>query len=606
MSALKRHALQKLIFSDYGVTAQTFLYFRPRGPYQHDDASGRICLCRGASVAFNTLFNSVNYAKWHTYAQVDNVFLELRLQGKFKIVLTSELYGLDDAQSRTFHFDSSCEPGVPFISLGDGPAPQGEYPVGSTVCSFAGLTSFPNLYCEIIALSDDAVVHGGEYFTMLDGTAPAPVRLAVVINANDGENGAAALAEKLETAFLRDGSAPPCERVAVRVSGGAEPKPGGNAGATGNFARGLMEVLRDGASPFTHLLSLGGDVVISPDTVTRLCNLLALVRPSYAGAALSLARMDAGLRYRQTNSGAFWLGTGSRLLKNRYDMRDFTLVKKNEIVDSLNVASWSGVCIPLRNLNQKSFPLPLFTEQEAEAEFFLRAVKGVMTLNGLCLWREDNPEPPWSAYYRMRNTCAVTAARGRARPAGAMKRALRSTLVEHILRFRYAAADLALDGFEDFCRGVDWLKTQDPAELHKRVLAKAPAEKPVERHAYGFTYGQYERDKKRPEDSPFQRLLRKLTLNGMLLPPRRSKALPVAQTLPRQFYRLRRVFFYNEREQTGYLAARDLAALRALLRRWLAVRRLADERYAGVCAEYRERRDELRGISFWREYLHED
>jgi hypothetical protein len=37
----------------------------------------------------------------------NNVFLELRLQGKFKIVLTSECYGLDDAQTRVFYFDSS-------------------------------------------------------------------------------------------------------------------------------------------------------------------------------------------------------------------------------------------------------------------------------------------------------------------------------------------------------------------------------------------------------------------------------------------------------------------------------------------------------------------
>ncbi|MDR2056528.1 MAG: hypothetical protein LBQ10_11795 [Desulfovibrio sp.] len=614
-----RYPLQKILFADYAVNAQTALYYRARGQHQYDERSDSICLARQASLAFNTYCNSLNYDKWNTCTRVKTVFLDLALRGKFKIVLKSEKYNVDDVQMRVFYFDSSRDVGndSPFIRINEDDPEEKTYEARRFICSFAGLESFPHFYFEIIALSDNAVVHGGEYFTLVDDPSfsPRPVHLAIHIRAHAGGEKAGALLERLKSVlaeessplrghthiFLTDhGSGLPTQ--AWRAEG-VHAFSDRNAGESGGFARGMLEILasreRTGC---THMLTLAEDALFNRDMPERLFFFLSLLKPAYARAVISLARLDRSPAYRQRHSAAYWGGSGHTLLQCGYDLRDFPQVQRNEITDKANMAFWGAACFPVACLRTDALPLPLFSLR-ADAEFSLRIASAIVTLNGLCVWRPYSAPPPEAEYYLARNTCIVDAVRGQARSRKAMRRFLFRNMWKFLWQFRYPLAELVFDGVEDFCRGPGWLRGQDPETIHAALLAKAPREEPVEKQKFGFCFDNYKRDRAMPPTSRLKRLIRALTLNGSLLPPVRTLVLPVSGAAPQQFYRARRVFFYNENSHAGYLATRNFKRAKALFLRWRNMRALLDARYEAACREYREQRQALRSLEFWQNYL---
>jgi hypothetical protein len=613
--------LQNIIFTDYSVTSQTALYYRVRGQYQYDYDTKTISLCQNASIAFNTLFNSFDYYKWKKYTWAKNIFLKLLLQGKFKIILKSEKYGLDDAQTRIFYFDSSLDEKTqnPFINLNADPLPADNYPRKTFLCSFEGMESFPHLYFEIVALSDNALLSSGEYCACLDDApfSPRPVFFALNIYAQPGEETGDSLlrlcadaannpASPLRGMFraYAGGSGSGTEREAAA---GIRRLSGANAGEAGGFARAILESLKDRENiPLTHMLTLRSNAVVSGATLVRLKNFLALLREDYSGAVVSAARMDAGLRYKQLYSGAFGTAQGFSPLKALYDLRDFTLVKKNGIAEKINMAPWDGSCYPFSCLRENDLPLPLFAGRW-DAEFSQRAARGFITVNGICCWGDDTAGkvPASAESYLSRNTYIVNAVRGQPGRAASVKLSLRRKTLGHIFRLSYKSGELMLDGFEDFCQGVDWLKKQNPADLHKKILRRAPRELPIEQQAFAFTYGNYELDQKPPpRPARLGRCLRRLTLNGLLLPPRPGRTKILAPNAGSgYFYRLRSVFFYDENSQTGYLSRWNRTAAWSLLARWRRLRSLADSRFEAACKEYKERWRELADSAFWKEYL---
>jgi hypothetical protein len=615
-----RHTLQKILFADYAVNAQTALYYRARGQHQYDERSGSVCLVRQASLAFNTYCNSLNYDKWNTYTQVKTVFLELALRGKFKIVLKSEKYSIDDVQMRVFYFDSSLdsENDPPFILLNEDGPEEKAYEKRRFIGSFAGLESFPHFYFEIIALSDNAVIHGGEYFTLIDAPSfqPRPVHLAIHIRACVGEEKAGALLERLKS-ILADENSPLRGNTHIFLTDHGSGLPADawraegihvfsdrNSGEAGGFARGMLEILasreRTGC---THMLTLAEDVLFNRDMPERLFFFLSLLKPAYARAVVSLARLDRSPAYRQRHSAACWDGSGHTLLHCSYDVRDFPQVQRNEITDKANMAFWGEACFPLVCLRTDALPLPLFSLR-ADAEFSLRVASEIITLNGLCVWRPYSAPPPEAEYYFARNTCIVDAVRGQARSRKSMRRFLFRNMWKFLWQFRYPLVELIFDGVEDFCRGPGWLRGQDPEALHAALLAKAPREEPVEKQKFGFRFDNYKRDRAMPPASRLRRLIGALTLNGALLSPVRTRVLPVSGAAPQQLYRARRAFFYNENSHAGYLATRNFKRARALFLRWRNMRALLDARYDAACGEYREQKQDLRSLEFWQSYLH--
>jgi hypothetical protein len=558
--------------------------------------------------------------KWQKYTCTENVFLELRLQGLFKIVLKSEKYGLDDSQTRVFYRDSSQKDEKAFVRLEPENVPPKEYEPKNFIFPCAGLESYPNLYFEVIALSDEAILHGGEYFTLLDGPAPDPARIAVAISACGQKTQSAA-----QLALLREILHPPFNTVTEKLfrvymvdNGGRLPPdlmpdelgallPNPDTGEAGAIARGLLEIWEDHKTlPFSHVLFLPGDSFVSANILMRLVNFLSLLRPEYAKAAVSFGALDADLRYRQIYSGARWNGSAQVARKPSVDLRGFPHVLKNEIIDKINIApQQAGACFPIRRtLTHGKLPLPLFTGM-ADVDFSLRTSPEVMTLNGLCLWRPDTVgrEPPFFEYYRVRNTCIIQAARGQAMDPKNIRLCLRRRLLEHIFTFRYGEAGLMLDAIEDFCAGVDAFKSLSPQDLHKRILDKAPTLRPIEKQSYPFLYRRYEQCRKKSPETRFSRLIRKATVNGRLLPPLPTAVLSVAERAASRLFRVRRVFFYDEAAQSGYAAGWDTAGVKNLLRRWFGIGPLLRGRYAAVCQEWRERADELRSEEFWRSYL---
>ena len=620
----QRFSLQKIIFTEYTVNSHAALYYRVRGQHQYDEVGNAVCMECNASLAFNTYFNSLNYYKWNKYTHLKKVFLELELQGKFKIILKSEKFGLDEAQTKIIYFDSLQEDGdKPFINLEADKAGSQQYPRQNCVCSFEGLESFPNFYFELVALSEGAIFHGGEYFTVLEDAEikPNPVVLGVVVCAHHEEAKNLSLLKQLSETTLCASEAMLDDKLYIYFIGNGKKLsneieenehlralPNKNIGIAGGIVRGLLEMLKDKENiSFTHVLTLKGDATLSPHSILKLVCFLTLLKKEYVKASVAFGVFDAVHRSKQLHSGAFWSGADCSPSNPLFDLRNFAKVAQNEIMGKNNVALWTAACHPMQVVDSNALPLPLFAEA-SDAEFCLHFVPELITLNGLCVWHSESPSSRamHMPYYRMRDACIVAAVRGLASPAKILQKRLWGEMLGYIFCLRYSAAEQMLDGFEDFCQGVSWLQEQNPEELHKKIQSKAPKVQAVEKQAFRFSYSHYERDKKIPADKVFSPLIRKLTFNGMLLPQLRMRVLPMGENNPKQFYRMGRVFLYNEEEQTGYILRWNFQAVWKLLRRYFAVRTLMKERYTSACEEYYERRGELRSSAFWKKYLNLD
>ena len=149
----------------------------------------------------------------------------------------------------------------------------------------------------------------------------------------------------------------------------------------------------------------------------------------------------------------------------------------------------------------------------------------------------------------------------------------------------------------------DWLSRQDPAAINDEVRAASDAVVPVDAlpvkadpdaalRSDAFSQG------------PLTRLIRRLTLNGWLLPAKRRPVVVELYRPPMQyFFRADTVVKVDRFTRRATLSRRSYREALALLRRLRRVEKAVDAGYDAAAAAYRARRDHLCSEAFWRAFL---
>jgi len=178
-----------------------------------------------------------------------------------------------------------------------------------------------------------------------------------------------------------------------------------NLGGAGGFTRGIMESLAsDHAS---HILLLDDDIVIEPQILQRLINLLGHARdnPIIGGQMLDLYRPAWVAACAETFD--FENGGCQRLHPFDFDCRQSeNLVKMCEITQPTYNAWWF-CCFPREIFERHGLPLPFFIRTD-DAEFGVRATcagEKLIQMPGICVWHKpfDAKQIAWMSYYSLRN-----------------------------------------------------------------------------------------------------------------------------------------------------------------------------------------------------------
>lgn len=403
-----------------------------------------------------------------------------------------------------------------------------------------------------------------------------------------------------------------------------------NAGGAGGFTRGMLEALkRKKTEGLTHVLLMDDDAVFEPDLFVRLYGFLSTLKKEYSSITVGGNLMREDFPYLQHASGEWFKDFKVHNDHILMDLRDFnTCISDFMCCPDLKPQTYSGwwcCCFSLETVREDNLPIPLFLHYD-DVEYGLRNRKnGIVFLNGIGAWHKgfELAFAGSTRYYDVRNTLITTALHQPEQSCFAVKKWVWRNIIGAILEFRYGEAYLAYQGLVDFCKGPDWLVSQNPEELNQEIR-KGFVMEPLDKLRDQLSMEEYRNvclriasyekdigiDQIREFYAPYRRkghFLKKVVWNGWFLPSsqKRQDELPIVAALetPYKVFRKREIILFEPLGKKALLAKRDYGKLKQILKCLVQTNILVDRFYRKAAVEYRERLNEITSVSAWEKYL---
>jgi GT2 family glycosyltransferase len=442
------------------------LYYRlsPGGEGAAFSANGLI-LRKGAVLSFDTYFNCFSYPKYREYTRVHEAAVVLCVKGRAALCLMA----LRRRGRRTVRevldareVDTTEIKAIPLKYDFGNDATEGFY------------------YPEITALDGEVYVQGGWYD--YNGQSNH-VKIAVVICTYKREF---FLNRNLETAerdmFTKDTPEPAAHKLFtffVIDNGGTVPAgrgdgnhilivPNKNHGGSGGFTRGILEA-RARNGEFTHFLLMDDDIVFDAETLIKTARFLQVVPEGHQYLSVGGAMLRLDVPYILYEAGGIWNGLHIKHRGRGLDLREQDAVLKNERkAKRVNYQAWWYMCMPFAAVDTYGLPLPLFVNSD-DIEYGLRTRGELVLMNGIGVWHEPFERKahrllPW--YYTSRNQLIVNTLYypHLALAYGCLK--LGYLLIRGYCRGGQVAIALILRAYEDFLKGIDFLRDTDSEALN--------------------------------------------------------------------------------------------------------------------------------------------
>lgn len=579
------------------------------------------CLLQG-SADFFTYFNACSLAKWKRYTGIERVHLHLELANT---AINKEYACIIQFFGRS-HLDSAASPlasGMR-LTLTMGKAKEDG--------SLAFDLLIPETDHEVIGFSLDVrggvVLKNAYYYARVAEEQVNPVKLALctttflkedyvipnielvkreVLAAND------AIANNFHMFVIDNGRTLDAEALSDE---GVSVLPNPNVGGSGGFARGMIEALKSDTA-FTHVLLMDDDVSISTESLRRTFNLLSLATGKYKSAFINGAMLVAEEPNRQFEDVSYVKNSGAyaSVKSNKYYMDRQRYLVRNEHIDvevPNAYGAWWFSCIPVSEIERVGLPLPLFVRCD-DVEYGMRAKPLYMTMNGICVWHDGfmgRSRASVDSYQYVRNfliMAAMTDCSSQSLFMLRMERALRLQLRV----MSYDAADLILDGIEDYLKGPDYFASLNGEEVIKRNAKKNEKLLPfdeLEESCQNIAYnkrllGDQSRIK------PLLKLIRTLPYDRHLLPDALLRDTPEAvfysglSILSPRTIGTKTLVAIDLDGNQGAVRHMDRERYQQIMDRWKRLKNELAERGDEVRAAYKQAQPYLTSVEFWEKYL---
>ena len=361
------------------------------------------------------------------------------------------------------------------------------------------------------------------------------------------------------------------------------------------------------------------DAVIEPFVLDRTFAFLTLLRPEHLDLTIAGALMKEHCPWRQYESGAQWLGGRINVLGHNLDMRSpYDILIDSTRSELIDYAGWWYSCIPVSQIKRVGLPMPFFIHRD-DVEYGLRLGGRFVTVTGICVHHEafERKLSGVSEYYDLRNMLITNALHPSGISKGALKRFLLKWFLINLFSHRYKYIDMNIAGIGDALRGVDWLLSQDCAELHRDIAAMNYSLCDVgslsaanelsdipdllnKQRAARFDDNIPSTNNRRMR--AIRNILSTLLLGGLWLP---RKVRPLLAMQPTDLHELFRTgtVIHCDAAGKGYEVSRSGTSIKHAVSEFRRVMRLFDEHYDDVCEQYRTRRSELCSDAQWRKIL---
>lgn len=596
----KKTKIQNLIFPKIDICTVDELYFRTNSKVLFNYEHQILQLNQGGYVSFDTYFNGFSVETWKTYTNIKNVDVCLELQGSFKIQICN--INLGEAKTvvlqkiiKNTHFDT-----ITVLESFD-------------ISSYAGM-----IYIEIEALNNNCQIRGGCLYSY---TEPEnDIKLAVVICTYKREDyiyknvsllqkylfSQGVWEEKIQLFIIDNGNT--LERFDNSL---IQVIPNKNAGGSGGFARGMIEVVEN-QNKFSHILLMDDDVLFDPEMFERLWNFISLINQKNICVGGSMLRLDK--KYMQHERGGYWYkNKGCMPVKHNLDLRVIENILFNEIQEYSEYNAWWLYCFPVENIKKFGLPYPFFVRLD-DVEFNKRIQNKMINLNGISVWHEqfENKHSPITEYYNIRNGLIFNSLYldTKINPFIYIQWFLKP-VIKHLFCYKYETAHYVVKATSDFLQGPNYLFSKNPEEHHKKLSGFT--EKPTKDFKNIFINAKYIESITQTENK-LHKIFRFLTLNGHLLPSlffwnddsvtdKGYKISPFWDGKPVNVFRARKVLYYNLQTKEGFVVQFSRIRFFQVLfyAIWLAV--LMFLKLPKLKRLYLDTFPEFISQSFWEKYL---
>ena len=367
------------------------------------------------------------------------------------------------------------------------------------------------------------------------------------------------------------------------------------------------------------------DAIFMPDLFVRVYGFLTTLKEKYRAITLGGTLLREDYPYIQQASGEWFENFAVLNEHHLVDLRSYENCTAPFMCSTVGnqrlYSGWWCCCYSLEVIRDDNLPIPLFLHHD-DIEFGIRnRENGIVFLNGVGVWHKGFELAFTGAnlYYDVRNSLITTALHEPQRTTWEVKRWIWKRITAATIEFRYAEAKLVYQGLIDFCRGPEWLYSQDPDSLNTLVRAQIVLSK-IEDLKKELTEDEYDEILKEIDQyrktfgvetlkryySPQHRnasLLKKVTFNGWLLPADKKVAAISATDSPFAAFRKRRVILFEAFTGKGVVARRDFRMLQRSVVFYIKSSGMIDRYYKRAALEYRERLRKITSREAWENYL---
>lgn len=460
---------------------------------------------------FNTYLNALSIHKWSKYSQAKSYFLQLKINGSFRLSLVySKLLsmhsairetGFDDAfqeihqskiddifkrnnmnylatdseiQKETVYYDVQTD-GTQILSI----------PVDNQ--ADAALVGF--------IIDGEAQIEDAGWYAVVEKSSVRDIRLAINTTTFQKETYILGNLAQIQTQIfdqheahglnalgdghlfinvVDNGSTLDVESVNsqyIRVY------PNPNVGGAGGFSRGMIETLnlrKNGEYDATHVIFMDDDIDVLTESFKRVYALLSIIKPEFQDHFLEgamLDNIDGITQYEDTGFITHSKDVAYMPVKTNYNLTLEKDVLRNDLeypVDN-EYGAWWFCTVPMKFVHENSMSLPIFYRGD-DIEFSIRNNAKLITLNGLAVWHlpfYTKKSKALENYLVARNTFidqSINGSENFASGVDFLGKYLELFKKEQRM-FNYQAADQVLDALDDYLKGPQYIADHKGIEL---------------------------------------------------------------------------------------------------------------------------------------------
>ncbi|MBE6842200.1 MAG: glycosyltransferase family 2 protein [Ruminococcus sp.] len=596
--------LQNIILPSTDTCTEESMYFRRTSDVYFSWCNDWIDIHPGATVNFDTYFNSFSAEKWFKYTDVKNIFLNLKVKGYVRVTLLRK-----EKVGNTIHTEY-C--GEHLCVSTDEPK---EFSLQFKTSAVNGVYCF-----SISGVEGISVFYGAHYST--DFVPTKKVKIAIDICTFKREKFVESNLQLLNSKFLCNKDSFLFDKLEVFVSDNAHTLDikklssdkihivqNKNVGGAGGFTRGMIEIKNEREKRgITHILVMDDDLCIEPESIFRTCTILTCIKDQYDEAFIGGAMLRMDRQYFQVESGAVWNGGNLISLKHGLDLRDLDACLFNEFEERAQFNAWWYCVFPASIVRDDNLPMPIFIRGD-DVEYGLRNMKHLILMNGICVWHEafENKYSSFLYYYILRNRLIDNSLHNMVMPKGEFINLLKTQVMDEVRLYRYKNAHLLMKGVEDFFKGASWLQSQDGEKLHKEIMSEGYKLQYIDdmKENVQFLYPLYEESVRAvPATGMKSRIINHYTINGTYLKPvREYNIVPTVGAQQSSVYRTNTVLNYDFSSRKGFVTKRDASEAKKCVKRLNKLCSFVNANYDSAVSNFKTEGRNLMKIDFWNKYL---